>query len=75
MNFQIYKLTNDKWNKIEIEDVIKDDIIRVYDLDNKEYIENSRGGITNICTKGVYKDKNNELSINSEPYILEKQYK
>jgi len=71
MNFQIYKLTNDKWNKIEIEKVKKDDIIKVFDLTKGGYLLNSNKTIISICVKGAYMNDNG-WNIDSNPYEIKK---
>ena len=73
MNYQIYKLTDDKWSKIEIENVKEGDIIKVFDLDNGGYLLNAEKGVTSICTKSAWKDKSKAWSIQSMPYKDEKE--
>jgi hypothetical protein len=72
MNFQIYKLTDDKWSKVEIEKVKEGDILKVFDLDNGGYLLNAEKGVTSICTKSAWKDKSNAWNIQSMPYKIER---
>jgi hypothetical protein len=71
MNYQIYKLTEDKWNKVEIEKVKEGDIIKVFDLDNGGYLLNAEKGVTSICTKSAWKDESKAWNIQSIPHKIE----
>lgn len=72
MNFQIYKLREDQWKKIEIEKVKEGDILKVFDLDNGGYLLNAEKGVTSICTKSAWKDKSKTWNIQSIPHKIER---
>lgn len=70
MNFKIYKFTEGKWSKTEIEKVKEGDILKVFDLDNGGYLLNSDKGVTSICTKSAWKDEQKAWNIQSMPHKI-----